>query len=795
MPSNLCKKCQIFNIRKVFLDTASQNATSAKGAVSGYQNVDLQVRPGIPEFYRHHISTAALKASSESGCEFCTLIWESRSKKEQDTAVDMWLDETGQGQIFIGTGSSSVVKRESPYILVSQRPANSSPRNLCNLEVFTGVDSIARQESSFIGRPISARSDSPDCYSLAKQWLAVCSRDHKDCGPIKTRCPTRLINVGSTDTNPILDENSDRGDCEWIALSYLWGGDGYLKLEEQTYESLKNGIPVEDFPATLRDAVLITRELGLKYIWIDALCIRQDSKDDWKAEAGRMRDVYAGATITIVAANSNSTSAGIHFPRPDKIHAAATCTIPWDSNTSVSLRSVSHISRQDAKSSSWFTRGWTFQEGLLSPRTLSYSRDQMIWECAFHTEDESGHVGLLDQKYDSKDLLHKLRKKQTNKLSRAMQNLSLQTYTLLSEIDNHRAKLGFPSRRISATGVNMQESWGLDPYLRWSEMVEQFSVRNLTYKTDVLPALSGIAREFSMITKDTYIAGMWRSYLLASLLWSRQALRKSAKVSESEIDLQFFTHIDWKKRESYVAPSWSWASINAGKVDMHPYQFADAAVRHAAALVHLQLQPSGTDIFGPLEPDSALIMKGILFPVHNLAKNYWRFSDPPEPLPKFVERFDFNSLQSTSPGTWPALQMYIHEWINDADRASFEFEQQHISHSNQRFGAFLLAHIEGVSEDGDSFILAGNLAFLLVESTGNIDNEYRRVGAIKIDRPNAYLTSDKAIKKTLSGAKKAEERGEYWWTVTPVSSMEKLITKLWQEKPKEFPSRTTIRLV
>lgn len=121
------------------MDTAAQNATSVKGPVTGYQYIDLQVRPGIPEFHKHHISTAALRASSESGCEFCTLICESWSKKEQDTAIDMWLDETGQGQIFIGTGSSSVVKREIPYILVSQRPANSSPRNLCNLEVFTGV--------------------------------------------------------------------------------------------------------------------------------------------------------------------------------------------------------------------------------------------------------------------------------------------------------------------------------------------------------------------------------------------------------------------------------------------------------------------------------------------------------------------------------------------------------------------------------------------------------------------------------------------------------------------------------
>lgn len=657
------------------------------------------------------------------------------------------------------------------------------------------LDSIAHQESSFIGRPISAQSDSPECYKLAKEWLRVCKKDHEDCGPLKTRCPTRLINVGSPDTNPFLDDNPNRGDCEWVALSYLWGGNGYLKLEEPTYKSLKNGIPVEDWPATLRDAVLTTRELGLKYVWIDALCIRQDSTDDWKTEAGRMRDVYAGATITIVAANSNSTIAGIHFSRPENVHAATQCSLRWDSSTTVSLRAVSHISRQDAKSSSWFTRGWTFQEGLLSPRTLSYGRDQMIWDCAYHSEDESGHIGVLDQKYDSKDLLHKLRKKQTNRMSRAMQNLSLHTYAFLSEVDNRRAKLGIPSKSLSTTGYNMQESWGLDPYVRWSEMVEQFSVRNLTYKTDILPALSGIAREFSMITKETYISGMWKSYLLASLLWRRQALRKIAKISQYELDLQFYTHIDWKKRESYLAPSWSWASIDAGRAYLEPYPFPDAAVHHVAALVDLQLRYSGTDIFGPLEPGSALIMKGIFFPIHNLAQNYWRFCDTPEPLPTFIERMSTNNVRNTYSGSWPALQEYIQEWINDADHASFEFEQQHVPHPEQKFGAFLLIHIQGPAEDDDSFNVVGNLAFLLIESTGNSENEYRRVGAINIDRPKAYPANNNKSIKTLSEAKKAEKRGAYSWTVTPISPMEKLVTKLWQEKPKEFPKRTTIRLV
>ncbi|PQE07936.1 heterokaryon incompatibility protein [Rutstroemia sp. NJR-2017a WRK4] len=771
--SNLCEVCRKLDIRKLLLDSAAQETTTTRGLLTGYSTL------------------AALRAAAALKCEFCCLILQTRHQKEQDPRVDDWLDENNQGQIYVGTGSCSVAKRESPHIMVSQRPTNDTPRILCNFEAFTHTDANARRECTYLGRSISSRSDTAECYALANEWLQDCMHNHKDCGPLTALpSPTRIINVGSqaSSKHPFLDVDAPRDHCMWAALSYQWGGSDELKLKAETFARLKSGIPVGDFPSTLRDAILITRELGLQYIWIDALCIFQDSEDDWNAEAGRMRDVYAGAAITIVAANSLSTAAGIHAERPLETDSNGQCQLAWSCEETVLLRPASHISQRVANSSPWFTRGWTFQEGLLSPRTLSYGRDQLVWECAHHTQDESGHINLLEQKYGSKDLLHKLRKSRRTKTSRISQLFSVQWFMFMAELQNQRARFGFPPSTLAYAGVNMQDEWGMDPYLRWCDIVEEFSVRKFTVATDILPALSGIAQEFALITRDTYCAGMWKTYMLVSLLWWRQSLLKPKK--EFPIDVDWFSHIDWKKPEEYKAPSWSWASLNAGRVTLPIYTVVDAPSRSMAAIINIDFHTVGHSPFGKLLPGSALVMKGCLFPIHNIEENYWRWRKPAISHPQYLQQLE--ERLSLYTGTWPALQECIQERINGGNADSFEFEQQHVAHPNQTFGAFLLVHTEGLVTNSDEFLISGTLGFLVVESTGHHENEYRRIGAMILTKSARY--AERAL-TSFSEAKGAERRGEFTWSATIKEREHELEAKVWEQIPKTFPRRTTIRLI
>lgn len=152
----------------------------------------------------------------------------------------------------------------------------------------------------------------------------------------------------------------------FAALSYCWGGDVDFKLTSVTEGSFRAGRPLGQFPATLRDAIRTTQALGTGYIWIDALCIFQDSAQDWAQEASRMREVYKGATVTIAAACASSASQGIFRPRPVPAHPR--CWLDWKNRDRVApkvfLRPGSEIWDERVHQSVLNNRGWVLQKTL-----------------------------------------------------------------------------------------------------------------------------------------------------------------------------------------------------------------------------------------------------------------------------------------------------------------------------------------------------------------------------------------------------------------------------------------------
>lgn len=104
----------------------------------------------------------------------------------------------------------------------------------------------------------------------------------------------------------------------YSTLSYQWGGKSFLKLTHQNYNSFLNHLPIEALPITFRDAIIISRKLGIEYLWIDALCIIQGSRDDWKREAALMSSVYGGSFVNIAASSAQDVYGGC-FLKPDNI--------------------------------------------------------------------------------------------------------------------------------------------------------------------------------------------------------------------------------------------------------------------------------------------------------------------------------------------------------------------------------------------------------------------------------------------------------------------------------------------
>jgi hypothetical protein len=168
---------------------------------------------------------------------------------------------------------------------------------------------------------------------------------------------------------------------KYTALSYCWGTSPPYTTTSANLEEHIRGFSLTDLPGTIRDAVKVTRELGLRYLWVDALCIIQGSDEkaarDWSRESSRMEEVYGNAYITIVAAAARRCGDGIFNVR--------SCVLPIRSDVASSVEGLVTIQKshyiKEFKDEPINDRAWTLQERLLSTRILTYTTQEMSWQC------------------------------------------------------------------------------------------------------------------------------------------------------------------------------------------------------------------------------------------------------------------------------------------------------------------------------------------------------------------------------------------------------------------------------
>lgn len=170
-----------------------------------------------------------------------------------------------------------------------------------------------------------------------------------------------------------------------------------------------------------------------------------------------MRDVYSGAVITIIASESPTTRSGIHSSRPRSI--CEPCQLLWgqQGGSFVWLRPSFRNAVDASYTNQLQTRGWTLQEGLLAPRTLSFRKDQMVWECSNYRRTESGHTILLDHMFDSKDLFHNKTRK--NKSSLIYQDVCFRLYRQVAGLENRKSRIGWLPKYIVSSGVRVAASY------------------------------------------------------------------------------------------------------------------------------------------------------------------------------------------------------------------------------------------------------------------------------------------------------------------------------------------------
>jgi hypothetical protein len=363
--------------------------------------------------------------------------------------------------------------------------------------------------------PLCANTGDGEALKLATWWFKRCLGEHKSCASISNRTgdiaqyPSRLLYVGTGDepleARLVISDEDLPNKPEFVALSYCWGKKPFMRLTNHVLEQFRSFIYFGDLPKTFRDAILVTRHLGHSYIWIDALCIVQDSKEDWRNESAKMGSIYRHSVLTIAALGALDSSQGCFTARHPSVYG----DIPL-SNGSITLtsRTPPHSGQPPFRrefevagsaASPLKTRAWCVQEELLPPRTLYYGSSGIFWQCIECEADEGYPVGTRGQEENLKSIL---------------------------------------SRTISSGQIDLSH---------WRTILERYTGCNLTYSSDKLVAISGVANLLAHATGEDMVQGMWKRDVWRELLWHSR-------------------NVTWADNHKYRrldndSPSFSWASV------------------------------------------------------------------------------------------------------------------------------------------------------------------------------------------------------------------------------------------
>ncbi|KIL86242.1 hypothetical protein FAVG1_10639 [Fusarium avenaceum] len=403
----------------------------------------------------------------------------------------------------------------------------------------------------------------------------------------------RLVKIilnaqGTPETIRILETNEDEFKSlhvQYATLSYCWGKKELTKLLKSNFDTMTtSGMSVQDLPLTFRDAITATNRLGLEHIWIDALCIIQLDTEDWNSQSVTMSKVYTYSAITLAAAASSDAHGGLFRDRQPTGINGTRVDLKWptaDFEGEVLIVPTDPWLKAVAKSP-LLKRAWVFQERLLSRGTVYFAHDMLYWECGeLYASELYPEGGPWDLQYRYKE-----------------HNASDRLLPGVQAVGDYRFKHIYTDILTKELAQDREvKNEEIFLYV-WASVVAQYSVGKLTNETDRLIAIDGVAEQMtSIIPREYYLNGLWGQESLPHLLlWQ----------------------ISWPEEtqpSTKVAPSWSWASVNA------PVEFfflfrAQTQPKVVTEVVDVLIpEDAMTDALG-ISPSTALILRGPLTEVH-----------------------------------------------------------------------------------------------------------------------------------------------------------------------------------
>ncbi|KAI0153175.1 HET-domain-containing protein [Xylariaceae sp. FL1272] len=532
----------------------------------------------------------ALSASAEAGCGLCSLIqrritsipatalravqrseggviWSSNSQKDERLierwdcrvvieayfdyipylapAFDQYPTES-QGHVDQQHGGAVT------SLHITYKPLVKSPLDTLSGWPWSGEDSEftvfdSQDHQSRIPRHRrclpSSTTLSQENVILMLEWIDNCVKNHSLCSNVNSTAefwiPDRLLEVQDEACRlrvRLIDKAQARQleSIRYAALSHVWGeweSSPSLRLLQENHEIFQGEIHESTLPKSFLDACKVCSRLGIQYLWIDSLCIIQDSPEDWNEQAVLMHLIYRHALVTIVATSATSCHDGFLDRDTDHISAmkvsyaaSSMAKNGTDENETYMIicdypKSSESYRTYAINGSRWNTRAWTMQERSLSTRMIHFCRNKLFFECRECLGSE--------------------------------ENEPVQEFEKMNSVLWPRDSNSFAELRQ-----------------HWQLLLGEYTGRALTVQSDKLIAIQSVAEDMAATTGREYIryAGMWRDNLRNELLW-------------------YAPSGDTQRPAEWRAPSWSWASVE-GQVLFWHRDFRASGRSSARTLLH-----------------------------------------------------------------------------------------------------------------------------------------------------------------------------------------------------------------
>ncbi|KAH5741123.1 hypothetical protein HBI18_042470 [Parastagonospora nodorum] len=443
------------------------------------------------------------QTSSLQGCAFCDVALQS-------CMLFQFVEAETQVEVLIYA--------QSPTELHSR--ANRDAQDI--VEIYpssSGTGNVFRNTGTDVQRQVTLEAS----IEFMKEHFHSCITEHENClGSQDAVLPRRLLDISGPRYRLVEQPTGTRG--RFAALSYSWGDKGFKMTTSHKYEELQAGMDHNMLPTVFQDAAAMAQSFGIQYLWIDTLCIIQDCEEDWEEQAAKMCEIFEGAAITIAASASQNPAQTLFAKRHPKYQEIELYSDPKGKLADIEFKARRKINCGIHDKPGWSTetdpldtRAWALQERLLATRLIAFTGAELQWVCK-----------------------------------------------TLKACECRRST--YPSQPLFATKTTSSDAETIRAHARsWSDIVEEYSTRKLSFPKDKLPALNGLASKFAHVTGFEYFAGSWVETLLYDLAW------------QSEVEIS----------GEWLGPSFSWASAPGPVNYRYAYHsYPGSRILHPEVLQH-----------------------------------------------------------------------------------------------------------------------------------------------------------------------------------------------------------------